>query len=126
MVDDERYKPEWRDFEKRFRNQLQGFLEKLNELPPDVRTKTEDKLRERYRQEEKETLELSKKEPDFYNRSTQAKYMGIVDSLLSDADTIVDKALAAQKSLQQARKLRDDLNRSQSRPGPDKDRDMEK
>jgi len=40
MADDERYKPEWQDFEKRFLHQMADSLEKLNGLSPEIRAKT--------------------------------------------------------------------------------------
>ncbi len=98
MADEDRFKPEWQDFETRFRDQLADSLEKLNGLPPEIRAQTEDKIRERYRQHEKDHDELDKKEPDFYNPSTQGKFMSLVEFLHFDADQIARKALETQRA----------------------------
>jgi mannose/cellobiose epimerase-like protein (N-acyl-D-glucosamine 2-epimerase family) len=92
MNADDRYKPEWQDFEKRFRDQMRDTLEKLEGLPPAVRAKTEDQIRERYRRHEKETAELEEKEPDFHNPSTQGKHMSLVEFLHFDAGQIAKQA----------------------------------
>jgi hypothetical protein len=42
MANDERFKPEWKDFEKRFRDQMRDTLEKLDGLPADLRSQTEE------------------------------------------------------------------------------------
>jgi len=107
MADDERYKPEWQDFEKRFLHQMADSLEKLNGLPPEIRAKTEDKIRERYRQHEKATAELGEKEPDFYNPSTQGKYTSLVEFLHHDADMMAQKAHESQKAKDLAAEYKD-------------------
>ncbi len=93
MDNEERFKPEWRDFEKRFNDQMGGYLEQIKDLPADDRAKTEDLLRNRFRREEKETAELEEKEPDFYNLSTQGKHMSLNEFLHFDSGQIVKNAL---------------------------------
>jgi hypothetical protein len=115
----ERFKPEWRDFEKRFRNQMENTLEKLNGLPPEIRAQTEDKIRERFRQDERETAELEKNEPDFYNPSTQGKHMSLVEFLHFDADQIAKKALETHR----AKDLADQYKAREASAGNDHDRE---
>ena len=93
---DERYKPEWRDFDKRFREAMDHALVKLEGLPPDVGARTEDQIRERYRRYEKEEYELEKREPDFYDPKTQGKHMSLSEFVHFDADQIADRAVAKQ------------------------------
>jgi len=131
MADDERFKPEWQDFEKRFHHQMEDYLEKMNGLPPDNRAKTEDKIRERLRQHEKATAELEKKEPDFYNPSTQGKHMSLVEFLHHDADMMAKKAHEAQQvrddnKFDRARKTAATLRASQAQSQPGKDHDRER
>jgi hypothetical protein len=90
---EERFKPEWRDFEKRFQDQMWEYLQQIKGLPADERAKTENLLRDRFRREEKETAELEEKEPDFYNPSTQGKHMSLNEFLHFDAGQIVKNAL---------------------------------
>jgi hypothetical protein len=105
MDNDDRFKPEWQDFEKRFQHQMNHSLEKLEGLPPETRAKIEDKIRDRFRQHEKAIAELEEKEPDFNNRSTQGKHMSLNEFLHFDADTIAKEAHATQK----AKDLADDV-----------------
>ena len=95
---DERYKPEWRDFEKRFRNSMAPQLDKLEGLSPQLRADTESKLRELYRQNEKDEMELEEKEPDFYDPKTQGKHYTRAEYLLYDADLAIRKSQETQKA----------------------------
>ena len=95
---EERYKPEWRDFEKRFRSNMEPSLEKLEGLSPKIRAQAENKMRERYRQHEKDDFELEKAEPDFYDPKTQGKYYSLSEYLHHDTDTIAKEAHATQKA----------------------------
>jgi hypothetical protein len=119
MDNDDRFKPEWQDFEKRFQHQLEDSLEKLNGLPPEIRTKTEDKIRDRFRQHEKDRAELEDKEPDFYNPSTQGKHMSLVEFLHHDCDMMAKKAQETEK----AKGLAAQLKERTTKPGPDRDRE---
>jgi hypothetical protein len=46
MENDDRFKPEWQDFEERFQHQMNTSLEKLKGLPSETRAKIEDKIRD--------------------------------------------------------------------------------
>lgn len=93
MDNEERFKPEWRDFEKRFQDQMGGYVGQIKDLPADERAKIENLLRDRFRREEKETADLEANEPDFYNPSTQGKHMSLNEFLHFDAGQIVKTAL---------------------------------
>ena len=124
MDDDERFKPEWRDFEKRFQNQLREPLENLKGLPNEIRTETEDKVRERFRRYENEIVDLEKKEPNFSNPSTQSKHMSLNEFMHRDADIIVKKAHEAQKAKELASQYSNARDASQK--GKDQEHDRER
>jgi hypothetical protein len=116
---DERFKPEWRDFEKRFRDAMDHALDRLEGLPPDVRARTEDQIRERYRRWEKEDYELEKREPDFYDPKTQGKHMSLSEFLHFDGDQIAKKAHETQK----AKDLADQFKAREASVALDRDRE---
>lgn len=120
---DERYKPEWRDFEKRFCNSLEPQLEKLERLSPENRADTENKLRDLYRQHEKDTAELEDREPDFYDPKTQGKHYTLMEHLLYDSDVTIRKAQEAQKAKDLADEYKARESASAGRDGKDHDRE---
>jgi hypothetical protein len=85
---DEQYKPEWRDFEKRFREiglEAVPGKERLDDFPSDVRKAIEDRMRERYRRFERED-EQDRSTPgyDSQNKDTQHRYLTRVEFMLDD------------------------------------------
>ncbi len=116
---DERYKPEWRDFEDRFRDAMKPQLEKLDDLRDEARAEAWDKLRERYGRFEKEDHDLRDKEPDFYDPKTQGKHMSLVEFLHFDADQIAKKAVEAER----AKDLAEQYKAREAAAGLDRDRE---
>lgn len=121
-MDDERYnaryKEGWRDPEKRFREYMDSYRDKMEGLSPEAHAETENKIRERYRRYERDAAALEEKEPDFYNGSTQGKHMSLMEFLLHDTNIQIKNAHEAQKSDNE--KLRDQI-KAKSRQGRDRD-----
>jgi hypothetical protein len=84
---------ELQDFDRRFRSELVDNIEKIDDLPDDLRIDTWGELSERFRQYQKAITEREGTQPDFDDPAIKEKHAGLVKSLHLDADQIVRKAL---------------------------------
>ena len=110
---------ELQDFEERLHRGNPGMLQKLNDLPDDVRGDTWIELRQRFRQYENAITEREGKRPDFDDPAIQLKHKDLVKSLHLDADQIARKALETQR----AKDLADQLKAREAAAGIDRDRE---
>lgn len=119
-----RYPPEMRDFEKRFQNHLEdlpSWKDGLDNLPAERRKSVIDKMRETYRQfEREEHQDQSTPGYDFYDPDTQGRYHSRVEFMLSTQERHISNAESPQQD-----KTQEAWDRQQKGVDHDQERERE-
>jgi len=116
---DPKERGELQDFERRFRSAFFNTLEKIDDLPDDLRSETWQELRERFRQYQRTVTEREGQQPDFDDPTIQDRHAELVKSLHLDAGQIAEKALETQR----AKGIADQYKTRDAGTRPDRDRE---